>query len=94
MRLEPREPVRLEAGGDLQPLLQIQPLLVAVVEAAVEGREEPDPGGEPEIELEVAQMGDHLLGRSADGLGSQIGEGHGLSFRGRPLATTVPLVIS
>ncbi len=76
VRLEAGEPVLRQAGGDLQPLLEVEVGLVLGVEAAVEGREEPDAGREPELQLEALEVAHQLLGRAPDRLRAKIYQGH------------------
>ena len=69
VRFETRQAVVLEACGDLQPRFQVDVGLVLVVEAAIEGREKPDAGGELEVEFEALQMPDEVVARSHLSLG-------------------------
>src|SRR5690606_25962023 len=80
---EAGEAVLLEAGGDLEALLDGAGGAVAVVEAAAGGAEEPDAGGEAELELEGLEVAEELLGGPQRSLGAQVLQSHSRRSRER-----------
>ena len=72
VRFERAETELSERRRDLEALLDRTLRFVARVEAAERGREEPDAGGEFQVELERRKVREHGFGGAPDGLGAVI----------------------